>query len=370
MRFPLFSDKNIFDNANSQESQDARRLSVGRLTLTAAVTSLLIGASLMASTGIAQAATVPGSSQAKAETMKTTTKTKKSTRKSHRKPMPRPSRTRATSPAPSPTRTTTPSQSTSPTPSPTGTTTPGGANPSGERLPIGDLPGWKQVFTDDFTTQVPLGRFPDAVSSKWGAYDDGWKDTSGNGQYYPSKVISVDNGMMNMHLHTENGIHMVAAPVPKIPGAKGSSGGMTYGRYAARFRADDLPGYKTAWLLWPDSDRWSEGEIDFPEGNLARGEKIWAFTHYKGDPEEQDAFKTNATYDSWHTAVIEWTPESVTYILDGVTIGKTTNRSIIPDNPMYWVLQTETEVGSGAVEPKDSVRGNVQVDWVAVWARS
>ena len=28
------------------------------------------------------------------------------------------------------------------------------ASPSGEEMPVGDLPGWHQVFTDDFTTNV------------------------------------------------------------------------------------------------------------------------------------------------------------------------------------------------------------------------
>src|SRR5215472_1874929 len=33
-------------------------------------------------------------------------------------------------------------------------------SPSGEPMPVGDIPGWHQVFSDDFTTDVPLGSFP------------------------------------------------------------------------------------------------------------------------------------------------------------------------------------------------------------------
>ena len=48
-----------------------------------------------------------------------------------------------------------------------------------------------QVFADDFSTNVPLGSFPAAVSSSWGnSYPDGWKDTTKNGTYMPSKVVS------------------------------------------------------------------------------------------------------------------------------------------------------------------------------------
>jgi hypothetical protein len=40
------------------------------------------------------------------------------------------------------------------------------ASPSGADMPLGDLPGWRQIFTDDFTTVVPLESFPSAVSTK------------------------------------------------------------------------------------------------------------------------------------------------------------------------------------------------------------
>ncbi len=250
---------------------------------------------------------------------------------------------------------------------------PASANdPSGEPLPAGDRPGWRQVFTDDFSTAVPRGSFPAAVSAKWDAYS-GFKDTWGNGTHDPGKVVSVSAGLMNINLHTENGVHLVSAPVPKIAGHASAYDGLTYGRYAVRFCVDqpaNLAGYKTAWLLWPDSEpgypggNWNRGEIDFPEGNL--NGTIEAFMHYKGNPRTQDAYSTTARYGSWHTAVTEWTPQSVKFLLDGVTIGATTNTAVIPSTPMHWVLQTETT----QTAPADSANGNVQVDWVAIWART
>src|SRR5262249_43334678 len=239
-------------------------------------------------------------------------------------------------------------------------------DPSGQLMPVGNLPGWTQVFADDFTKDVPLGSFPAAVSGKWTAYPDGWHDTSGNGTYQPSKVVSIRNGVMNLHLHTQNGIHMVAAPVPIIPGAPGRAGGLLYGRFPVRFKADRVPGYKTAWLLWPDSNRWADGEIDFPEGGLTG--TISAFMHYKGNPRAQDAYLTGATYNTWHTAVIKWAPRAVTFLLDGRVIGSSTNPATIPSTPMHWVLQTETQLSGGP--PANSAAGNVQIDWVTAYKRS
>jgi hypothetical protein len=229
-------------------------------------------------------------------------------------------------------------------------------------MPVGDLLGWQQVFTDDFTVDVPLGSFPDAVSSRWTAYQDGWTDTSGNGTYYPSKVVSVSGGLMNIHLHTENGTHMVAAVLPVVPGAE-PGGGLLYGRYAVRFRADPVPAYKTAWLLWPDSESWpTDGEIDFPEGDL--DSTISAFMHRQDGTSgsDQDAYDTSATYEAWHTAIIEWTSAECRFVLDGATIGTSTER--IPSTPMHWVIQNETSLST---VPSDSAAGNVQIDWVAVW---
>jgi hypothetical protein len=251
---------------------------------------------------------------------------------------------------------------------------------SGEAMPVGDLPGWKQIFTDDFATDVPVGGFsgcnsstrtctglPVVVMAKWWAYPDGWPDTSHNGTYTPSQTISISGGIMNLNLHTVNGTHMASAPVPKLPGATGSEGGQLYGRYAIRFRADSISGYKTAWLLWPDSETWPrDGEIDFPEGNL--NNTINAFMHWQGGTSgsSQDAYSPipPVTYTSWHTAVTEWTPTSLTFYLDGQVVGRSTSH--IPNTPMHWVIQTETAL-DGTI-PSSTAASNVQIDWATAWS--
>ncbi|HEX8226352.1 MAG TPA: discoidin domain-containing protein [Candidatus Saccharimonadales bacterium] len=236
------------------------------------------------------------------------------------------------------------------------------ASPSGQDMPVGDLNGWRQVYTEDFLTSVPIGQFPGtAYRGKIGAYPDGWKDTSKNGTYSPTKVNSVSGGILDWHIRTENGVRLVSAPTPEVP-----LSAHTYGRYAVRFRSDPIPGYKTAWLLWPDSDVWNDGEIDFPEGNLDK--TIGGYSHCAGPNPSQNclAVESNKTYTTWHTAVIEWIPGKVTFILDGVTLGSTTNQ--VPTKPMHWVLQTETNL-DGYI-PSSTAAGHVQVDWIAAWSYS
>jgi hypothetical protein len=227
------------------------------------------------------------------------------------------------------------------------------ADPSGERMPSTDPAGWRRVFSDDFGATISRGAFAASQSSRWSAYPSPWKDTSGHGTYDPS-AISQAGGLLTVHIADRH----VAAPVPRLPT-------MTYGRYAVRFRADPLPGYKTAWLLWPDSGVWPrDGEIDFPEGDL--NSTINGYVHHmngKGGS-DTDNFKTSALYTDWHTAIIEWTAGRVNFILDGQTIGSTTTR--VPSTPMHWVLQTETALKGPA--PSPSTAGDVQIDWVVAWA--
>jgi Glycosyl hydrolases family 16 len=266
----------------------------------------------------------------------------------------------------------------------------GSSAASGEPMPVGDLPGWHQVFTEDFLSDAQVGTWPGpAYGPKWDSYRHCWHDTSGLAFYYPDEVVSVSDGVLTEHLHSEP-MHgrcgvadtraLVAAIVPKLPSP------MVSGKYTVRFRADSLRGYKTAWLLWPDSNNGNEGEIDFPEGELDG--TIAAFMHYKNNTSssQQDVFRTTATYDRWHTTSIEWVVTdpindvgSVTFILDGQTIGTSTRR--IPVTPMHWVLQTETCPGGwwlaagdwrldvGGCQPSPLAAGNVRIDWVVGYAR-
>lgn len=269
-----------------------------------------------------------------------------------------------------------------------------GPDPSCASVPTEDLPNFDLIFSDDFSEDVALGDFPHAVSDRWWAYGAGstnmafWRDSTQNGRYYPEKVLSVSGGLLRWNMHTENinGVDepLVSAPWPKIHGPQDNdidNAGQLYGRYAVRFRADteNSEGYKTAFLLWPDIDYGETindppwpwwGEIDWPEGNidgsLCGSPCIKAFMHRQNGTSggDQDGYRVdNSTYEIWHTAVTEWTPDYVSFQLDGVEIGRSTNR--IPEGSMHWILQAETRIGGGPPPPE--TEANIQVDWVAVW---
>ena len=237
-------------------------------------------------------------------------------------------------------------------------------------MPVGNLTGWNQVLAEDFTTSVALGSFTSSTyRSKLFPYTG--TDTFGHGRYDATKVNSVSGGALNFYLHKESSQPYVSSLVLMNPT---TSWGQTYGRYSVRFRSDDIPGYKMAFMLWPDSDNWGEGEIDFPEASSLEsggvGNLMYANLYPRGNtatgtPGTATGFKTT-TYPAnsgWHTATIEWSPNNLTFIIDGVALG--TKTSGIPTTSMHWVFQLETSINGP--EASSTAAGNVQIDWATMY---
>ncbi len=226
-------------------------------------------------------------------------------------------------------------------------------------LPVGDLPGWRQVLAEGFDTDVPAGRFPGrAYSQHWAGYD-GFPDSSGSFRYATRDVASVHDGVLDLHTRTEDGTALGAGVVALLNG-DGTWGGRTYGRYSVRFRAEPGAGWGAAFLLWSDTDDWHDGEIDFAEG-MTTATTIDAHNHDLLTPAANAlSVFTPATWDQWHTATVEWTPQAVTFFLDGRRTGTS---ATVPTRPLHLVLQTIT----GKTVPPAGSRAHVLVDWVAAW---
>ena len=264
-------------------------------------------------------------------------------------------------PTPAPTPPATPSP-TAPTPS----------TPSGADMPtVSTRPGWTYSYGQDFTTPAAAGTFPSVYGSKWGGYDCARCDTSRNGSYRPWSVLSVADGLLDIDVHHDagSGEFRSAAPMPQPPpGVHGDDDDYLGMRTTVRFKATGpIPGYKAAWLYWPASWDWDEGEIDFPEGELDG--TIGGFSHEAdtGNPGRNVlGVSSSSTFsDAWRTATTEWVPgRSVELFLDGRSLGRTTDH--VPTKPMDWILQTETSLSGRA--PSTAAAGHVQVDWLTVEA--
>jgi hypothetical protein len=233
-----------------------------------------------------------------------------------------------------------------------------GSSPSGIAMPVGNLPGWRQVFTEDFTSNVTLGNWPGAYAAKWADYTyPGSHDTNGGAEWNTVKDVSASGGSADYFLHSENGKAYAAAILPR-------TAAQTYGRYQVRFKVDPgMTGWKSAWLLWPDDDVWpAHGEIDWPEGDLTG--TMEGFMHYADPNGGQDWAPSNVAFASgWHTATTEWLPGSVKYYLDSTLVGSFSTK--VSGYPMHWVLQSESASGS---RPTGS--GHIKIDWAVIYTRA
>ena len=242
----------------------------------------------------------------------------------------------------------------------------GTASPSGQSIPPTPA-GWRLFYRQDFTREAALGSFAEAYPG-WASYD-GITDTSREtarprdqvGLWDSATTSSVHDGVFDCRLHTLGSRPQVCAVTPTPIGGRGQ----LYGRYVVRFRADDVPGYKIAWLLWPSSGDWRQGEVDFPEGALD-GTITGSVHRTDGDPAQLSSFiDTRQRADRWRTATIEWVLGRITFTLDGVSWSTTDPRGL-PSHRMRWALQAETEIRPAA--PARRAEGHVQIDWLVAYS--
>lgn len=221
------------------------------------------------------------------------------------------------------------------------------SSPSGEAMPIGDLPGgWKQVFTEDFKTNATASTFDSVYANSWCGYDEGT-----GGKYY--KIITASGGMQRIMLDGTKGAAGSYGPPATC------WGGM-YGKYTMRFKVTGAEGYGAAIMLWPTSNVWGDGEVDYPEGNF-NGE-MHMFQHGVGCTNcsaNIASANTGKTWTSWHTTSVEWTPSGVSYYMDGQLLKTVTTH--VPINRHRWTIQMARTGTSDAA-------GTFDVDWVTSYS--
>ncbi|WP_106209811.1 glycoside hydrolase family 16 protein [Glaciihabitans tibetensis] len=232
-----------------------------------------------------------------------------------------------------------------------------------EREKTGDFDGWTPSYFEDFERDAPVGSFGAIYGTAWNGYN-GIADTSGRGMYAPDQVLSAHDSMLDFYLHTVDGQHLVAAPLPN------GYDGQTYGRFSLRFKADNIPGYKIAFMQWPESDSWNDGEIDWPEGELAgpmSPASAQVGTLRNGEMSFDTAHRVYSPTDAteWHVATTEWTPGSVKWFWDGELVGETAVAALVPTLPMRWTLQAETNLEEQLIS--DDTAGHILIDWVRAW---
>jgi hypothetical protein len=225
---------------------------------------------------------------------------------------------------------------------------------------------WVPYFTQNFDQDASTGNVLSTYSDM-SAYD-GFTDTSGKGLYAPDQVLSVHDSMLDYYLHTSNGQPLVSSVLPD------GYNGQTHMRVSIRYRADSIPGYKFVMILWPLSNVWNEGEIDWPEGDLDSSVRPASAIPgtFNSSADTMQFLPVNPKYAAggqtgWHTATVEWTASNVRFLWDGKVVDEVSSQAA-PTVPMRITLQAETTIDSTPV-PATSA-GHVLVDWVVAYRES
>jgi outer membrane protein OmpA-like peptidoglycan-associated protein len=222
------------------------------------------------------------------------------------------------------------------------------SEPSGMAPPVANsLPGYSLTYENDFNgTRLPDG---------WDAYTG----TPGNdpGTQMASTHAVVANGLLQLNAYQDPayGNEWVTGGVCQCGLAQ------AYGAYFVRSRVTG-PGPTQVELLWPKVG-WPP-EIDFNE-SYGGDTSSNATVHYTAANEE-DQRSLNVDLTQWHTWGVIWTPQSITYTVDGNVWGTVAVASEIPDQPMTLDLQQQTFCASGWACP--SAPESMLVDWVAEYS--
>lgn len=265
------------------------------------------------------------------------------------------------------------------------------ASPSGQAMPALTVrPGW-DLWRQDFLRPAAEGQF---LATYWtgelkykvntyppnpgtGTYND---TSTKNGRtpasiYDPNRLSVTASGLLRGRLGgpLEGGKIKVAAFLPQF---YLDDRDVSAVHCVFRAKADVMPSYKVAWLLWPKSNRSNpDGEVDFLEGNLNGSRAGW-FMH-RQDPTAngvQDYGQGPAAMSAWATYEFEWQRAASFWAkVNGAYVknqrGENVTTAFVPANEMHPVFQSETRLDrvSGTTAPADS--GSIYVDWLTCETR-
>lgn len=194
----------------------------------------------------------------------------------------------------------------------------------------------------------------------WAVYDG-----PGNGRTGPRSSANtfVDDGTLVLRTAPVDG-QWRGAGVSSAPGGWTQ----TYGKYLVRLRFEEGYGVRAVALLWPTSP-WPP-EVDFFEvPATVEDRSSGILTNHYSDASgrrKMERLRVRADFTQWHTVGVEWTPESLTYTLDGEVVGQVTRN--VPDEPMWLGVQTAQGLIEEGIVPDESRTPSVDlfVDWVEV----
>lgn len=232
-------------------------------------------------------------------------------------------------------------------------------DPSGEN-PFTTLPGFTLKYTQEFDGN--------GIPPDWDAYDGVPGGETSSMAQWNSSMCEFSGGEA----------HFMAMGVESC-GLQYYGGYQEYGAWFARMKGDDEPAgmlFSDLFLMWAANNEWPP-EIDIYEdqgaGRTSTAASMFNTTDVCGTNETclKMYEQTNGpagvpnTGTQWHTYGLEWTPQSVKWLIDGRVIftalaSQVRSGAQQPAQPMGMVLQSQNLGGAGT----PTMRETMTVDWV------
>ena len=215
--------------------------------------------------------------------------------------------------------------------------------------------GWRLTYSTDFPgSSLPSG---------WGAYSgEPGGDPDGNWEQSNAQVSG-------------GALHLMATPSSQA-GVSFYGKSQTYGMYLVRMKGDDEPGLaiNNIAILWPAQQGVWPPEVDFYEDSGGTRQGFSASLH--AGPSGNDCCVVHSSAPAnngaaWHTYGVQWTPNAITYTIDGRVWGSVSRSSLSspaqwPTIPMNLTLQSQNQASA---QPSGTIE-TMTVAWVAEYAMS
>lgn len=196
-------------------------------------------------------------------------------------------------------------------------------------------------FFEGFDRTAAVGQVDSLYPESWQPYPNGT-----SGKYYSDDIVSVHGGNMDVYFGQKKG-------AAGTFGTRDGSWGHVGGTFSIRAKQVGSASEGIAVMLWPTSDVWGDGEIDFPEGKLNGDAHVFHHKVSPNDPQESYGYNLGNTWGTWHTYTAVWVKGvSVKYYVDDVL--KFTVTKDVPTTAHRFMFQTGN-AGRG---------GHLIIDWV------
>ncbi|MEV5437071.1 glycoside hydrolase family 16 protein [Streptomyces sp. NPDC052682] len=142
----------------------------------------------------------------------------------------------------------------------------------------------------------------------------------------------------------------------------------TYGYFEAAIRIPPQAGMFPAFWMMPAS-RFTPPELDIMEF-LGNTRQVLMYTHWRtpeGDRSERGTYGPEAFPAKYHVFALLWTPDELSWYVDGVRRFRVTDAERIPHVPMEVLVNLAVGVPNSPPPSVDSAE--MKVDWVRVWQR-